>query len=137
MAVVDPDFTELLTMTCTIQRNVAATPDESKKNAPPDWDEDFAEDVLCLLESRMIAQSRGTVQEQNSAKAVIEELNLMLPGDTDVTLADRIAAIVRTSDSAVIEAGPLYILELNRVEDPEEADEHHVELVLQRENDGL
>lgn len=120
-------FTACLDMTCTIQRATQADED-----AAPVWS-NLATAVDCLLESRAIKEP-DQIQITDTAKAVIEELNLMLPKDQDVTEKDRITAIARKSDGASIELGPLYIKELNRVEDPMDGDEHHVEVMLKREN---
>lgn len=116
---------------CTIQRDEGSNLDESGKPISS-WS-DLATEVPCLLEGypvRMIG--RGGVQVFDTMKGVVELLNLMLPAGTDVEAADRITTLVRRSDSVALENGPLYIQEVNHVDKPKDAAEHHVELVLKR-----
>lgn len=128
MAVDDPDYLEILIHTCTIQRKGTGSTDESGAKVGA-WT-NLATGVACLLEDKSILDDQ--VQVTSSAKGVFVEALLFLPGDRDITENDRVASIVRTSDSATIQSGPLYVLEINRIDDPDEGDEHHVEVLLSR-----
>jgi hypothetical protein len=69
-------------------------------------------------------------QERVSRKFKIEKAEplLMLPAGTDIRKADRVSAVTRTSDGAVLAAGPM---EVKWVEDPS-GEGDHLEAALER-----
>ena len=125
-------FGGILIMTCAIERDTQDTPDESGKLAPPIWTQ-IGSSISCLAESHSIKDRQ--FQEIDTAKTVIEGINLMLASDIDVLINDRITNIVRKSDDSVFDAGPLYIDEINPVDDFVGGGIHHIECLLKRRGD--
>lgn len=130
MAVEDSMFVEMLNMTCTIQRDDGTGGTNERGKVIKNWANHLT-NVLCTIQSKAVAVGDTSVQVIDAAKAVVNQWVLWLPPDIDVVISDRISNVVRTEDSAVIQAGSLYILERNPFNDPELGDEHHVELLLQ------
>jgi hypothetical protein len=124
------DFEAILTMTCTIERNTGSTPDESGKNVA-DWTTVDTE-VDCFFESYAVVGQRSK-QEIDTAKTVVDDLNLMLKATQDVLVGDRVTTVARKLDDSVVAAGPLYIQEANNGDDPETGAIHHIECILKRE----
>lgn len=121
-------FNSILVMNCTIERNRPVANDEAG-DPIENW-EDLATAVDCLLQPYSVMDIQK--QEIDTAKTVVERLNLSLKGSQDVTVKDRISAIIYTGDSSSVAVGPLYIKEVNKSTDIVSGVIFHIECILSR-----
>ncbi|KKL57156.1 hypothetical protein LCGC14_2238240 [marine sediment metagenome] len=125
-------FLRKLIHSCDIEQDTGTDTNTSGKRIA-DWN-DHLTGVFCLFEGYGVRDERSD-ENVDSAKVVVEKWNLMLPAGTTIEVHRfRVGNITRRSDSVVLEEGPLYIQEVNHVDSPKQAEEHHVECVLKRLN---
>lgn len=123
-------FERVLSMTCSVFRNTQDQTDESGKLAPPSFTQ-VGLLVSCLAEGYSVRNQQ--VQEIDTAKTVIERINIMFAADIDILINDEIRIIVRKSNGSVFDNGPLYVQELNQGDDFVGGAIHHIECILKRE----
>lgn len=112
-----------MTMRAVIERDVSEGTDDWGNPTEPDWEAD--EDATpCLMYVRAGAGQVGRVVIDTEKTAVLEDRRAIVPLDTDVSTADRIA---RVEDRAgtVLFAGPMGIDAVHRRRD-------HLELAVER-----
>ncbi len=123
-------FLRKIIHSCDIEKDNGTDTNSSGKRVPL-WEAHLT-GVFCLFEGYSVRDERNEANV-DSAKVIIEKWNLMLPPGTTIEVNRfRVKNITRRSDSVVLEAGPLYIEEVNHVDSPKLAAEHHVECVLKR-----
>ncbi len=117
------NFESILTMTCTVQHTTETTTDAHGQPIIDDWTSDQDTGVPCLLE--------GTASNEviDGKRIVVKDFNLMLPAGTDITEDSRVVNVARTSDSSVVEAGPLSVLRVTAC-DEIGGGAHHIEAMM-------